>query len=112
MLYGHRRDVPGFAKALEEFDQALPKILSLMTDQDLLLISADHGNDPTYRGSDHTREYIPVLAYSPSKHFKQNTALGTRQSFADIGATIFEAFFHNTPPTPLAGVSFYKDILQ
>jgi phosphopentomutase len=67
MLYGHRRDVEGFGNALEEFDQALFEIENAMSEDDLLVIAADHGNDPTYRGTDHTREYIPVLAYTPRK---------------------------------------------
>jgi len=91
MLYGHRRDVMGFAAALEEFDKALPEIRKNLRPDDLLLIAADHGNDPTYRGTDHTREYIPVIAYSPSQKAKGAVDLGIRSSFADVGATAVHA---------------------
>lgn len=90
MLYGHRRDVEGYAKALEHFDARLPEIFAALNDDDLLIMTADHGNDPSYPGSDHTREYVPVLAYG--KNAKQNIALGTRQSLSDIGQTIAENF--------------------
>ena len=90
MLYGHRRDVEGYAKALEYFDKRLPEILDVLREDDLLVITADHGNDPTYRGSDHTREYTPLLVYG--KTAKQNINLGTRGSLADIGQTIAENF--------------------
>ena len=105
MLYGHRRDVPGFAAALEEFDQAVPKIKKLMRPRDLLVIAADHGNDPTYQGTDHTREYIPILAFSPSQKTVGPADLGVRNSFADVGATVFEALTGKTAPN-LAGSSF------
>src|SRR5205085_10093405 len=65
MLYGHRRDTEGYARALEHFDARLPEIEAAMRDTDLLIITADHGNDPTYRGTDHTREYAPLLVYGP-----------------------------------------------
>jgi phosphopentomutase len=90
MLYGHRRDAEGYACALEEFDRRLPEIFDAMRDDDLFIITADHGNDPTYRGSDHTREYAPLLVYG--KNAKQNVNLGTRESLADIGQTIAENF--------------------
>lgn len=90
MLYGHRRDVEGYAKALEHFDARLPEFFAAMNDDDLLILTADHGNDPSYPGSDHTREYVPLLAYG--KTAKQNVALGTRQSLSDIGQTIAENF--------------------
>ena len=66
MLYGHRRDAEGYAKALEYFDKRLPEILDALNEDDLLIITADHGNDPTFRGSDHTREYTPLLVYGKS----------------------------------------------
>lgn len=113
MLYGHRRDVVGFAGALEEFDRALPDIFSAMGPRDLLLLSADHGNDPTYRGSDHTREFIPLLAYSPGHAGAAPRDLGTRGSFGDIGATVFEALVGGTEPLTrarLAGESFLKEL--
>jgi len=90
MLYGHRRDTEGYAKALEHFDNRLPEILDALREDDLLIITADHGNDPTYRGSDHTREYAPLLVYGKSA--KQSINLGTRESLADIGQTIAENF--------------------
>jgi phosphopentomutase len=90
MLYGHRRDVEGYARALEHFDTRLPEIVSAMRDTDLLIITADHGNDPTYRGTDHTREYVPVIAYGAHAHAGVN--LGTRASLSDIGQTVAENF--------------------
>jgi phosphopentomutase len=90
MLYGHRRDPEGYALALEHFDRRLPEILDAMREDDLLIITADHGNDPTFPGSDHTREYAPLLAYGKSA--KQSINLGTRESLADIGQTIAENF--------------------
>jgi phosphopentomutase len=86
MLYGHRRDTEGYAKALEHFDRRLPEILDAMREDDLLIITADHGNDPTKEGSDHTREYVPLLVYGKSA--RANVNLGTRRSLADIGQTI------------------------
>ncbi len=88
-LYGHRRDASGYAKCLEEFDNELTKLLPLINDEDLLIITADHGNDPTHSGTDHTREYVPIFMYSPSlKSFD----IGIRNSFADVGATIAKNF--------------------
>jgi phosphopentomutase len=90
MLYGHRRDTEGYAKALEHFDTRLPEIFDAMRPKDLFIITADHGNDPTYRGSDHTREYSPLLVYGKSA--RQGVNLGTRESLADIGQTIADNF--------------------
>ncbi len=90
MLYGHRRDAEGYAKALEHFDTRLPEILDAMGEDDLFIITADHGNDPTFPGSDHTREYAPLIVYGKSA--KQGVDLGTRQSLSDIGQTIAENF--------------------
>jgi phosphopentomutase len=84
-LYGHRRDVAGYAAALEEFDRRLPELESLLKDGDLLIITADHGNDPTFRGNDHTREHVPILAHGPGL---PTGPIGRRQSLADIGATV------------------------
>lgn len=84
--YGHRRDVQGYADALEYFDARLPEITDRMTDEDLLIITADHGCDPTFRGTDHTREYIPILCYSKRMHCLHD--IGTRQTYADIAATV------------------------
>lgn len=90
MHYGHRRDVFGYAKALEEFDAFMPKLLGKLKNDDLLIITADHGNDPTHHGSDHTREYIPILNFG--KNIKKGENIGIRKSFADIAATIAEYF--------------------
>jgi phosphopentomutase len=90
MLYGHRRDTEGYAKALEHFDQRLPEIEAAMRDDDVMMITADHGNDPTFRGSDHTREYAPLLVYG--KNARRGVNLGTRESLADIGQTIAQNF--------------------
>ncbi|MCX7984553.1 MAG: phosphopentomutase [Bacteroidetes bacterium] len=105
MLYGHRQDVEGFAKALMEFDRAVPEILSTVHNDDLVIITADHGNDPTDTSTDHTREFVPVLTYSPRG--KQNVPIGTRQTFADVAQTIAE-FFEIIPPGHCAGTSFYS----
>jgi phosphopentomutase len=111
MLYGHRRDVEGFAKSLEEFDAAIPELKKRMREGDLLIISADHGNDPTFRGTDHTREYIPILAYSPSQKSTGTIDLGVRTSFGDIGATVFQALSGETShPKSLAGRSFLNEL--
>lgn len=90
MLYGHRRDTEGYAKALEHFDTRLPEILDALNENDLLIMTADHGNDPTKEGSDHTREYAPLLVYGKSATAGVN--LGTRQSLSDIGQSIAENF--------------------
>jgi phosphopentomutase len=90
MVYGHRRDVKGFGLALEEFDAAIPKLKAKLTPRDLVILAADHGNDPTYPGTDHTREYIPLLAYSPAQK-SGPMDLGVRSSFGDVGATVVAA---------------------
>ena len=89
-LYGHRRNVEGYKRAIEDFDYQLGGLLDLLKDDDLLLITADHGNDPTWKGTDHTREMVPLLAYSPS--MSHSVALGDRHSFADIGETVLQNF--------------------
>ncbi len=83
--YGHRRDVPGYAQALEAFDARLPGLISAMQPTDLVVLTADHGNDPTWRGSDHTREQVPIMVFSPSL---AAGTLGIRHTFADIGESI------------------------
>ena len=88
-LYGHRRDPEGYKKALEEFDTDLGNLIPLLNEDDLLVISADHGNDPTWIGTDHTREFVPVLIYNSKLN---GGSLGQRASFADIGQTIAENF--------------------
>ncbi|MCK4690510.1 MAG: phosphopentomutase [Desulfuromonadales bacterium] len=90
MLYGHRSDVAGFAAALEAFDAWLPQLFRRMTENDLLLITADHGCDPTTPGTDHTREYVPLLVWSP--RMAGAGSLGIRQTYADVAATIADIF--------------------
>ena len=87
-VYGHRRDSRGYADALIEFDNWLPEIQNNLKDDEILIVTADHGNDPTFKGTDHTREYIPILIYG--KKVKKNVNIGTRKTFADIAATIEE----------------------
>ncbi len=89
MLYGHRRDIPGYAAALEYFDRRLPELLDRMQDGDIVILCADHGCDPSWEGSDHTREHIPVLAYG---HRVTPGSLGKRETFADIGQSLCEFF--------------------
>jgi phosphopentomutase len=84
-LYGHRRDVPGYAAALEAFDRRLPDVARRMRPHDMVLMTADHGCDPTWRGTDHTREHVPVLFFGPEVKPRD---LGLRPSFADMGQTI------------------------
>lgn len=86
-LYGHRRDADGYAQALKDFDRRLPEILGAVGEDDTLIIVSDHGNDPTWPGTDHTREYGMLLAYRPGQ---EGSNLGTRRSFADVGATVAE----------------------
>ena len=100
MLYGHRRDVEGYAAALEYFDERLPELMDKLNDDDLLVITADHGCDPTWPGSDHTREHIPVIAYGAGL---KPGPLGKRDTFADIGQSI--AAYFDLPPTDY-GTSF------
>ena len=88
--YGHRRDVAGYAKCIEVFDAALGEFLPQLQDDELLVITADHGNDPTWRGTDHTRERVPLLLYSPA--FTAAADVGIRQTYADLGMTIMDNF--------------------
>ncbi len=104
-LYGHRRDPQGYGKAIEAFDRRLPEIMDAMGEEDILMLCADHGNDPVHSGWDHTREYVPVLIYG--KPVKAGVNLGTRKSFADIGATISE--YLGVEPTEI-GTSFWNEI--
>lgn len=101
MLYGHRRDVNGYAEALEYFDSRLPELIELMNDDDVLVITADHGCDPTWTGTDHTREHIPVLVYGVGV---EPRSLGKRDTFADIGQSL--AGYFGLPPMEY-GVSFF-----
>ena len=102
MLYGHRNDIEGFANALADFDKRLPEILNNLNDSDILFITADHGCDPTTISTDHSREYVPLLVYG--RRINKGKNLGTRKTFADLGATIAE--YLNTDFTG-EGVSFY-----
>ncbi len=99
--YGHRRNVKGYGMALEAFDKRLKEMIEVMNDDDLLIVTADHGNDPTWHGTDHTREKVPLLMYS--KSINHGTLLDERESFADIGATIL-ANFNLEKPEHLLGV--------
>lgn len=103
--YGHRRDPEGYKKALEEFDSRLPEIMDNMREDDVLIINADHGNDPTYKGTDHTREYIPVMIYG--NKVKKGFNLGIRDTFADIGATVADIL---DVKLPKHGSSFKKEL--
>jgi phosphopentomutase len=106
MLWGHRNDASGFAAGLEDFDRRLPVILDLFTGEDVLIITADHGCDPTTASTDHSREYVPLLVYG--KSLKSNINLGIRESFSDLGATVTEIFqIEGTGK----GKNFLKDIL-
>lgn len=103
--YGHRRNVKGYKEALEELDLRIPEILDSLREDDVLIITADHGNDPTYKGTDHTREYIPIIVYG--KKVKAGVNLGTRETFADIAATIADIL---NVESPRLGKSF-KDLI-
>ncbi len=107
MKWGHRNDYKAYGKGLEDFDARLPKIINAMKDSDILFITADHGCDPTTPGTDHTREYVPFLAYG--KNLKENVNLGTRTSFADIGQTVAEIFATEKVEN---GESFFKEIVK
>lgn len=106
MIYGHRRDIDGYAKSIAKFDDQLGTFISKMNDDDIVMITADHGCDPGYKGTDHTRECVLFLAYG--KSIKKDINLGTRKTYADIAATILDIFnIENTT----AGISFKKDIM-
>lgn len=102
-LYGHRRDPEGYARALQEFDRFVPELIGAIEERDLLVITADHGNDPTHSGTDHTREYVPLLVYNPT--FQGDGGLGVRETFADLAATLLDNF-------NLAGLKLGKSFLQ
>ncbi len=105
MKFGHRNDVEGYAKALEEFDDRLPEIKEALGDNDVLIITADHGCDPTTEGTDHSREYVPVLVYG--RNLKEDINLGTRNGFCDIGKTVLDLL---DIENELVGKSF-KDLI-
>jgi len=106
MLYGHRNNVQGFYRALQAFDAWLPRLLAKLSEEDILIITADHGNDPTTPGTDHSREYVPILIYGPK--LKQDQNIGIRNSFADLQATLAEYF---GVPSTGNGSSFLKNLI-
>lgn len=105
-LYGHRRDVEGYANALMEFDARLPELMGEIGPEDLLILTADHGNDPVHAGTDHTREYVPILLYSPA--FSQPGNTGVRETFADLGTLVADNF--GLPPME-HGTSFLDKLV-
>ena len=107
MLYGHRNNIDGYARALEYFDEKLPIIMKEMKDTDMLIITADHGNDPSTPSTDHSREYIPILIYG--KNINANINIGTRKTYADIGETILDIL---NLPLLKVGTSFKKEIVK
>ena len=112
MLFGHRRDVEGFGKSLEEFDRGLSALKSQLGPKDLVILTSDHGNDPTFHGTDHTREYALLLAHSPAQKSTRPLDIGIRGTFADLGATVTEALLgKRTPGFALAGQSFLGELL-
>ncbi len=108
MVYGHRNDVAGYAAAASVFDKKLEEMLPLLREDDLLIITADHGCDPATPSTDHSREYTPMIAYG--QKLKKGVNLGTRGSFADIGSTVLEWF--GLPSSEIFGTSFLKEILD
>lgn len=106
-LYGHRRDPKGYGQALEAFDRRLPAVLRKLKDDDLIIFTADHGNDPVHHGTDHTREYVPLIVHH--RNIDVGKELPLRNTFADIGATIADNF---NIPMPQYGASFLKDIKE
>ena len=105
--YGHRNDPAGYAENLEHFDERLARLLPQLASRDLLIVTADHGNDPTTRSTDHSREYVPILIAGNA--VRPHTDLGTRQSFADLGQTLAELF--GVPPLR-HGSSFLSTVLR
>ena len=108
MKYGHRNDIFGYASAMTEFDEWLPRFIENMRDEDVLIITADHGCDPATPSTDHSREYVPMIIYG--KQVKEGVNLGTRKSFADISATVLEYFGVDQEAT--SGESFLKQIIK
>jgi len=107
MLYGHRNDFKGYAKALVDFDNRVPEIISNMSEEDVLIFTADHGCDPTTESTDHSREYVPVIAYG--KQIKSGASIGVRKSFCDIGKTVLDLL---SVENDLYGESFAKEIIK
>lgn len=107
MLYGHRNNIEGYARALEYFDEKLPQIIESMKDTDILMITADHGNDPSTPSTDHSREYVPILVYG--KNVKENVNLGIRETYSDVSATVLDILGLEKLAN---GISFKKEILK
>lgn len=107
MIYGHRNDVDGYAKALTYFDEQLPRVLDKMREEDILIVTADHGCDPSTPSTDHSREYIPLVVYG--NQIKGGLNLGTRASYSDIAATILDYY---KVPSKVAGTSFLREIMK
>ena len=107
MVYGHRNDIDGYAKALTYFDEQLPRIIEGLQEEDILIITADHGCDPSTPSTDHSREYTPLIIYG--KQIKANNNLHTKQSFANIGATIVDYFGIKKE---IAGESLLPEIMK
>ncbi|AGY78125.1 phosphopentomutase [Clostridium autoethanogenum] len=105
-VYGHRRNPIGYGDAIEAFDKRLTEVFEKLREDDLLIVTADHGNDPTYTGTDHTREFVPLLVYS--KRFEEGKDLGIRRTFSDIGATITDNF---KVKMPKYGESFLQKLI-
>lgn len=105
--YGHRRNIEGYAEAIEDFDRRLPEIFDTMRNEDILMICADHGNDPAFKGFNHTREYVPILVYG--KNIKAGTDLGTRSTFSDVAASVCEYLGVRNTGT---GTSFIDEIMR
>jgi len=106
MLYGHRNDVEGYASALMDFDRRVPEIIESLSDNDILIITADHGCDPVTESTDHSREYVPLIVYG--KKLRRNVNLGTRETFADVSATLAQMFNIENPGK---GKGFYEDVI-
>lgn len=107
-LWGHRRDVKGYAEEIEKFDKNLGILLETLREDDLLILTADHGNDPTYTGTDHTREYVPFIAYA--KQMEEGGALEAADTFAVIGASVAENFGVNMPEGAI-GTSILEELV-
>ena len=109
-LYGHRNNPRGYAQALEAFDKRLPEVFEIITKKDILILTADHGCDPTTQSTDHSREYVPLLVYGPA--LRAGADLGTRESFSDVGATILDAFGIKkyAKGQQISGKSFWEEI--
>ena len=106
MDFGHRRDVEGYGRAIERFDERLGELLKHLDEDDFLMLTADHGNDPTHKGTDHTRETVPLIVYSPK--FKEGRVLPPKKSFGTVGVTIINNF--NLSKNDLVGESILKDL--